>query len=172
LLRDVRIAHYQARGEIRIAISEIDTLGRAVMGSEMEEHTDFDSMASTKQVLQYLLSAFVASSLCLLVYNPDLAFLGCLLIAFYIALFVIHAYCIRSYTINTLVVLLFWALPFAWEILYRYNKFGNWRQTFEHLSLSYAIIKPAIVAIHIGLQSGLVFLFRTLGKSRRIDEGA
>ena len=47
-------------------------------------------LTGPKRLLQYGLSALVASSLCLLIYEPDLLFLGCFMIAFYLALSVLY----------------------------------------------------------------------------------
>ncbi len=115
-------------------------------------------LTDPKRLLQYGLSALVASSLCLLIYEPDLLFLGCFIIAFYLALFVLHALCVRSLAINMLVVWIFWYLPVVVELIVRYGNYRNWTETFSHMTVSGETSYLAIVGIHLFFQAGLVFL--------------
>jgi hypothetical protein len=113
----------------------------------------------TERLARYIFSALVASSLSVLHYNPDLLFC-CLVIPSYLLLFVLHALWIRSYAVNTIVVFVFWALPFCLDIVHRYCKYGNWEQALVHLTVPYIRLQFIVVGIHLLLQAGLVCFFR------------
>jgi hypothetical protein len=139
------------------------------MSWDSENGRATDVSTGPKRLLRYVFSALVASSLCLLIYEPDLLFLGYLIIAFYLALFVLHALCVRSLAINVMVVLIFWFLPFPIEIIDRYCKFRDWGTTFSYLTVSGVTLQLAIVGIHLLFQSGLVFVFWALRKAMASD---
>ncbi|MBE0535706.1 MAG: hypothetical protein IH624_08545 [Phycisphaerae bacterium] len=134
----------------------------------LKEQTTSDPNAGAQSAWRYVFSALVAGSVCVLIIEPDLLFC-CLVIPLYLLLFVLHAYWVRSYLVNVIVVLVFYFAPVSLEILRRYFRLGDWGDAFSHLRLEYIIWQFAVPAVHVLYQTGMVFLFRMKRKTTPTD---
>ncbi|MBE0535705.1 MAG: hypothetical protein IH624_08540 [Phycisphaerae bacterium] len=130
----------------------------------LQEQTTSDPAPSQWNAVRYVFSALVAGSLCVLIIEPDLAFLGCFIIGCYVMLFVLHAIVVPSLLVNMTVVLIFWGLPFCLIVFQQYRYHDDWGR-----ALASADGMLTWGGMHMLFQSGLWFVFWALRKGIRDD---